>query len=1003
MAYFLRELMAAYPENFISPKLWSKYKKTLEFYISQATNFSAIDRRNSYLSPHGVKGGQSPRHQLIQLLDASITQPFPNDLPDNCWHVMIDRPTLVRTTLEWSSSSHRSGLAKVYVTSRLLRIWSGSGINVNNEILSFAGSEINKSSFCKPSFYHVVSELTRSGHFSISRYLQWLIARGGVRGTSDLTEDGPCATRLLAELPTSGLPDSISRLRRTLLGRTSFSLDEELEQTREQIVIIENRFQSLTADTDPGIDLIDLSEPLDVANDRPKLSRAIKSEISTWLRKYVNLHTIKCVLPPMANWKDDNLGEVKSAITSSEFILVRHFLEDVEDLAILADVLKMVSSSDDIHVLAFAVDTLSFHIEAFAAIGALKDLFDGLLMRLSALRESQNTDCTPLLTSLADLAARLPGVEAVAFQLSQELVQNSRKPVADVCSPVSDHMVEALQSSESDFSDEIEKVLASGTFIDQSALERLFEMIVLRIEASWNKDTVQQRSCALLLGQLRNFNSKKSDALMTSWLQRLFQSSKRPEISYILGPLIALGCLRFKEVLASSVAILDSNITSSEPSGVAIEILTLLVGSSQKPNNMLPNDFYHLGVKRLQAQKDFPMESVSILRRAIESSVFLVENQRGILGTLCYSERMRSFLQRLILVDLDTIVQGLVMPLAKSSYPEVYDQLSALINYLLNHTSGIVTKSGVHNQTLASRIENAFQLADDLTLPFCQLELQYIFAAEVPDYSNDEKFGAKCLEAFERAVDSAVVSNNRAWMSIIPKLNVQIARHLCQRAERLFLQLVPSIKSEDPSALSSGENENLAERLLFIISAMRYSIQPNRTLHLASQVVEKLNDLWQIASQGGESSQFTVVKWLPLLLEFIILHISMFDSTKCGSDLRSRVLLSLSTLLLELHTRSDINNVLTQQTFDVALLLVDDLSEDARINCVRSLKDRTSDSAIRYIFGYSALPMDWLQLSQKGKLVLHPLRRWEILSEPTPNVGENDTSLSLTLFKSRRL
>jgi mediator of RNA polymerase II transcription subunit 12 len=1005
MTYILRELMATYPENFISPKLWSKYKKTLEFYISQATNFSAIDRRNGYLSPHGVKGGQSPRHQLIQLLDRSITQPFSSDLPDNCWHVMVDRPTLIRTTLEWSSSPHRSGLTKVYVTSRLLRIWSGSGINVNSEILSFAGSEMNSLSFCKSSFYHVVSELTRSGHFSISRYLQWLIARGGVRETSDLMEDSPCATRLLAELPTNDLPDSISRLRRTLLGRASFPLDEELEQTRKQIAIIENCFQSLTADTNPDIDLTDLTAPLDGTNDRPKLSRAIKSEIGMWLRKYVNLHTVKCVLPAMADWKDDNMGEIKSAITSSEFALVRRFLEDVEDLSSLADVLEMVSSSDDIHVLASAVDTLSFHIEAFAAIGALKDLFDRLLTRLSVLRESRNSDCTPLLTSLANFAARLPGVETVAFQLSQEVIQNSRKPVADVCSPVSDHMAEALQSSDSDFSDEIEKVLASGTFMDQSTLERLFEMIILRIEASWNKDTVQQRSCALLLGQLRNFNPKKSDALIVSWLRRLFQSSRRPAISYILGPLIALGCLGFKEVLAGSVAILESDTASSEPSGapgIAIETLALLVGSSQKPNNMLPDDFYHLGVKCLQAQKEFPMESISIVRRAIESSVFLVENQREMLDTLCNSERMRSFLQHLILVDLDTMVQGLIMPLAKSSYPEVYDQLSALVNCLLNHTSGVITKSGVHSQTLASRIENAFQLADDLTLPFCQLELQYIFAAEVSDYSNDEKFGAKCLEAFERAVDSAVASNNRAWISIIPKLNVQIARHLCQRAERLFLQLVPSVKSEDPNALSSSENEDLAGRLLFIINAMRYSIQPNRTLHLASQVVEKLNDLWQIASQGGEPSQSIVMKWLPLLLEFIILHINMFDSTKSGSDLRSRVLLSLSTLFLELYTCSDIN-VLTQQAFDVALLLVDDLPEDARIYCVRSLGDRTSNSAVRYIFGYSAPPMDWLQLSQKGKLVLHPLRRWEILSEPTPNVGENDTSLSLTLFKSRKL
>jgi mediator of RNA polymerase II transcription subunit 12 len=608
--------------------------------------------------------------------------------------------------------------------------------------------------------------------------------------------------------------------------------------------------------------------------------------------------------------------------------------------------------------------------------------------------------------SLTDLATRLPLVETVVFQLSQELAQNSRKSTADVCSPVSDHMAEVLQSSESDFPDEIEKVLASSTSMDQSTLERLFEMIVLQMEASWNNAIAQQRSCTLLLGQLRNFDPKQFDALMMSWLRKLLQSPRRPTMSYVLGPLIALGCLGFKEVLTSSIAILDSNIAMSNPliaSDIAIEALALLVGPSREQNNMLPDDFYHLSIKRLQAQKDFYMESISIVRRAIELNILSARNKQGTLATLCHSKRMRGFLQHLILIDLDAVIQGLIMPLAKSSRPEIYDQLTALVNYLLNHTSRVIPSSSVHDQTLASRIENALHIADELTLPFCQLELQFIFAAEVPDYSNEDKYGAGCLEAFERAIDSAVASNNRTWMSIIPTLSVQIARHLCQRAERLFLQLVPSIKSEDSNTLSPAENDDLARRLLFIVNVTRYSIQASRTLQLASQVVEKLNDLWQIASQGGELSQSIVVKWLPLMLEFIILHVNMFDSSKSGSDLRSRVLLSLSTLLLELPTHSGVNNALIQQTFDVALLLVDDLSEDARIHCVRSLKDKTSDAAVRYIFGYSALPVDWLQLSQKGKLVLYPLRRWEILSEPTPNVGENDTSLSLTLFKARKL
>jgi mediator of RNA polymerase II transcription subunit 12 len=49
----------------------------------------------------------------------------------------------------------------------------------------------------------------------------------------------------------------------------------------------------------------------------------------------------------------------------------------------------------------------------------------------------------------------------------------------------------------------------------------------------------------------------------------------------------------------------------------------------------------------------------------------------------------------------------------------------------------------------------------------------------------------------------------------------------------------------------------------------------------------------------------------------------------------------------------------------------------------------------------------WLRAKLSGGrraslTVPYPLRRWEMLAESTPNVGENDTSLSLKLFQARR-
>ena len=232
-------------------------------------------------------------------------------------------------------------------------------------------------------------------------------------------------------------------------------------------------------------------------------------------------------------------------------------------------------------------DTLNFHIEEFGAIGALNDLFDKLLARFRSMADEN--DPTVLLAALANLAGRLPGTESIAQQLSQELLRTNRKTAADACSPVSEHMAEVLQSSESEFSDEVEKVLASGTYMETSTLKRLFQVIISRIEASWVKSPLQQRNCTTLLSRLRNFDMKQFDVLMNAWLRRFLQYPKRPKMAHVLGPLISADCLDFKEIIASSEAILEtvpSRAILPLPQRLSLETLALLLGTSNESDVM---------------------------------------------------------------------------------------------------------------------------------------------------------------------------------------------------------------------------------------------------------------------------------------------------------------------------------------------------------------------------------------------------------------------------------
>lgn len=90
-----------------------------------------------------------------------------------------------------------------------------------------------------------------------------------------------------------------------------------------------------------------------------------------------------------------------------------------------------------------------------------------------------------------------------------------------------------------------------------------------------------------------------------------------------------------------------------------------------------------------------------------------------------------------------------------------------------------------------------------------------------------------------------------------------------------------------------------------------------------------------------------------------------------------------------------------------------DLPEDPRLQVRRFVRGKKPTPRMSYLVGGGELISgsgsgggsgggEWLKASQRGKLVDYPMKPWERLAEPSPQIGENDTSISLTLFKTRR-
>lgn len=967
---------------------------------------NGLDRRNMHINGSGTGTELGPRRRLIKLLDSTISGPITTELPQQSWDLHADKEMLARTLLKWSTSLRRPGTEKIFVAVRILRFWSKLGLDTTEAILHFIEPEVCDINCSKPAFYQIASELARSQHFSTSRYLQWLIARGGIYDARDVLEDGPCATRLVAELPTHNLSERICDLRATLLSRADFMIDDEEDHTRGCMISMNRTLLGMQGYGD--IDLEDGNIDVGTVEDLiSRASRTNKSEVGLWLRQKVQIQMDQAAIPHLDEWDNATVKSEMASISLSDFNTVKRYLGLTDDFSILADVLKLVSSSSNAEVLASCADSINLHLIAFAAIGALKNLFDLLMGRIQSFTEELDFVPRVLLVSLSDLASRLPEQKLVAQHLSNELALSDRKTAADACSPVSDHMA-LMQTAESDFTDEIEKVLASGNSMDKQTLERLFQRIILRLEESFDKSPEKQRSCGLLLTRLKTFDAEVFNVLMNTWVSRFLQLKSRPSLIHILGPLISLGCLALLDVVTTLVSTPAKNFVPA----TSQEALSLVLPVSFVPEAMSIDEACRFTIMQSHLQMDSPRSVLRIVRQAMEGAFDSI-------GSRLQSHDMHELLQRLVLADTDLVIRELIAPLLQNSKPAVLDVVNSAVDRLLlcNGPPASITP------------EMILGLADDLSLPFCQVKLATMFSPDSAMSGTDDGSSER-LEAFDNAIESAVTAGRTSWASIVPLLDISIAKHLRQRAASQFLGSFPLLKNLVTENADMQQRLTHAKNLLHIVGATAYSIPelPSTVPGPGSEIPGALHNIWLILANTQVPSAIKdalVATWLPLLLSFTAIHRHAFENTKVGNEQRGKTIIALSAIYLELESRAantEATSIIGEQIYDLALYLVDSLPDEVRLQCIRTLRDTTSIPRIRYLFSIGTNPSEWLVLMQKEKvtpgsinhaassssamekdrLTPFPLRRWEMLGEPTPNVGENDTSLSLALFGARR-
>lgn len=1003
--------------------------------------YHIIKTRNEQLLSTG-RAAPAARHSLVKTLDGALHAPFPEDLPSKCWLTVKDPTTLVRTTLEWCTSLHRPGPTKVYVALRLLSTWASYNLNITGAVLDFMVSDSLEELDRKTAFYHLVAELVRSRLFEPLRYIQWLIARGGLHDPDGVLVGGPASSRLLVELPVSLLPDSLRTMRANMLGRASYNVDYEATDTAVAIKCVKSSigFQ-WTPDSRQGSGM-----PIDKLCRRiKKSSRALKSEIGQCLRQLV----VAAVEQAQSASKEG------LHFPTSTFIAVRSILEAAEDFQSLAEFLKMTSGLFDADVLSYCADTLNLHLAIFGALGVAKDLFDTLVGNLHVLKQEQGTAAIrPLLNSMALLAPRFLGQDQLVSDLN-ETIRNDRNSAVDASSPVSDNMAARIQDEEVELLDEIEKRLANKTSMDRTTMNSFLNKIIPKIQACWTKTDERLRAYSSLLARLRPFDTQHFDSFMTKWVLGIRNPQTRPPLAQIFPLMVSVGCLNFSIILTTTSDAVSASsraptgaVRVARPSTYAQEVLELFTVCPTSKELLTPEEAYQFQILQNQASKTHFKELVVLIRNALAEYCSFggqAVAQDVPLADERAHKRLLGLLRVLVLTD-QVAVPRLLVPKtgADAAVGAVLDGLTTQLLFPDQAPGSLAT------------FDRVLAMTNDLTLPVCQLKLfQLMTASETSVVSPQERLQAQ-LEAYSKALDDAIESRNLTWMGILPFLPAEVSQHLLNRAQTRLFELTPSVKNPVPAEGSVAVAGTLLSMIEIITRGA--SSGPRPPAQLAPIVIERLADLWELLAAPSELSVKVEVllEWLPLMLSFLALYAQAHDSTnKQNSELRGRVLLVLAGLLQELESLpplpiSDASSsspsasvsALHQRIFDIALVFADSLPDEMRQQCIRHLRDALADPRLRYLFSFAPAPHDNLMLSQKEKaptstgrprgtgflgvgsvnqnpygvpvsvgnaaasgerLSAFTFRRWEILNEPTPNIGVNDTSLSLTLFEGIKL
>ena len=1052
MQLFVATLVVKNKGSMILPSVWPQYQSLLAamaddmLHPSIRSSLEELNVRNEHLTPGSrhIGAPHSRRKLIVDLLDSTTHETNFDELIEICCNIGDDLQMVATTVLEWASSIYRSGTHQVYLTIRMLRKFYDLEVDVDSIVIPLLSrKDSHRFNFAK--VLTIVAALVRSSHFSVGRFCQALIVRGSAGAALEGSEPDRRLLTLLKELPIDDCPERVCTLRRLLLKEAGIKL---------------NSIDNMASIIQTAVDKV-LADPSATDSTLPSLSAinaSTRIALDGWLQNRLK------VLSQYVNESCEFTKDHGCSITRREFYVYRYMLEQLQDLDLLGELLHIAITSDEQDVMTSVVETLQYHLDSFAANGSLQGLTEKLIDRYQMLRLKSLLD-KPLVAAMSSLFATLNSDSTMQLQLKNDLAQCHQRATVAMCSPASDNAVDVLMSDDVDTDDEIDRILTSGTTMDEQIVARVFKRITTRVSEWKGDDPCYAIRCGQWFSKLRAFDSETFDNLMQEWMTKAMTSNRRICLS-ILPALVGCGCSTVASFVqctnyCRAPAKLDRNFCAE----LDIDTLEAILSTSPTPKTGCLDIWYTYKVERQKFVGSSTATILGFFQRAVQScGTCEATHLQGRLRSLLAEENVSAFLKRAA-VQASQDFQNCVCSLSSDD--------TAAVGAL--NKEGILSLFDLDKPHLdgeySDEIMQLFEIADELSLPMCQLELLRLIPRNMSSKTSSVMRSAS-KEPFECLQNNlmTICDASAVWQEMLSVLDTTCVSQLCNVAERDHFAVLKKIvdATMDLTPVEGLENYDQASGLLqknfTVVEALSIGRSSPRFFTIFDPLkglVEALSSHRDSISEDGRTSPYircAAESIYCLLRLFLLLKHSDGAHKLQSSDLS--LLVPLLCTILALPALQPFSDLL-QFTYDILTYFSDDLTDDQRTHFSRLETPWHATDALPFIFGAAPNAQDsWLALvtsaapaapaptpspaqrfhqqqvapatprpaprvpaaralsQPQAKLwnapVPFPLRRWEVLPDAggssaaaaaaaAGGAGGNDTSVSLALFGARRV